>query len=255
VKLRSVKLNGSECARALLLFLVCGMVISACGQWDSTREGDSGANMGGSGVEEARRTKGRVVYAALGDSTGVGVGAREGGGYVARLFERIRPEHTDSKLINLCVSGATTEDVLRGQLHEAVNARPTLVTLGVGINDLGHGLTAEQFARNYEEIVLQLKKETSARVVVTNVPDISLAPVVPATEREATRRRIELFNEKLESIARRYQLSVVDIYTETHRVIPEHPEFFSDDGFHPSAEGYAYWAETMWPAVKEAIEE
>jgi acyl-CoA thioesterase-1 len=212
--------------------------------------------MGGSGVEESRQAQtGRVVYAALGDSTGVGVGAREGGGYVARLFERIRPEHADSKLINLCVSGATTEDVLRGQLREAINARPTLVTLGVGINDLGHGLSAEQFARNYEEIVLRLKKETSARVVVTNVPDISLAPVVPASERGATRHRIELFNEKLESIARRYDLSVVDVYSETHKVIPEHPEFFSDDGFHPSAEGYAYWAEMMWPAVKEAIGE
>ena len=211
--------------------------------------------MGGSGVEEVRREKAAVVYVALGDSTGVGVGAREGGGYVARLFERIRPERPDSRLINFCVSGATTEDVLRGQLREAINARPTLITLGIGINDLGHGLTHEQFAANYEEIVRQLKTETSARVVVTNVPDISFAPVIPASERDATRRRIELFNEKLEAIARRYELSVVDIYSETHRVIPEHPEFFSDDGFHPSAEGYAYWAETMWPAVKAAIGE
>ncbi len=206
------------------------------------------------GGEEVAREKAAVVYAALGDSTGVGVGASEGGGYVARLFERIRRERPDSRLVNLCVSGATTEGVLAGQLHAAINSRPTLVTLGIGINDLGHGLTAEQFARNYEEIVKLLKTETSARVVVTNVPDISLAPVIPLSEREATRRRIELFNEKLESIARRYELSVVDVYSETHRAIPAHPEFFSDDGFHPSAEGYAYWAETMWPAVKDAID-
>ncbi len=207
----------------------------------------------GSSVEEVGREKMAVVYAALGDSTGVGVGAREGGGYVARLFEKIKPERPDSKLINLCVSGATTEDVLRGQLQQAIASRPTLVTLGIGINDLGHGLTAEQFSGNYEEIVRQLRTETSARVVVTNVPDISFAPVIPVSERDATRRRIQLFNEKLETIARRYELSVVDIYSETHRVIPAHPEFFSDDGFHPSAEGYSYWAETMWPAVKAAI--
>jgi acyl-CoA thioesterase I len=116
-------------------------------------------------------------------------------------------------------------------------------------------MTPERFARNYEEIVRRLKTETDARVVVTNVPDISLAPVIPRSERDATRRRIELFNEKLESIARRYELGVVDVYSETHRVIPAHPEFFSEDGFHPSAEGYAYWAETMWPAVREAIGE
>ncbi|HKQ52798.1 MAG TPA: SGNH/GDSL hydrolase family protein, partial [Pyrinomonadaceae bacterium] len=173
----------------------------------------------------------------------------------ARLFERIRGERPDSRLVNLCVSGATTEDVLREQLRAATSARPTLVTLGIGINDLGHGLTAERFSANYEEIVKRLKTETAARVVVTNVPDISLAPVIPRSERDATRRRIELFNERLESIARRYDLSVVDVYSETHRVIPAHPEFFSEDGFHPSAEGYAYWADTMWPAVKEAIGE
>ena len=253
--MRSERLNGSECVRALLFFLACGaLIVSACAQSDSTRKEGSKTNMGGSGgVEESRRPKTAVVYAALGDSTGVGVGAREGGGYVARLFERIKPERPDSKLINLCVSGATTEDVLRGQLQPAISARPTLVTLGIGINDLGHGLTPERFARNYEEIVRRLTTETSARVVVTNVPDISFAPVIPPSERDATRRRIQLFNEKLETIARRYELSVVDVYSETHRVIPTHPEFFSDDGFHPSAEGYAYWADTMWPAVKEAI--
>jgi lysophospholipase L1-like esterase len=138
-------------------------------------------------------------------------------------------------------------------LRPAWGARPTFVTLGIGINDLGHGLTPERFARNFEAIVKRLTTQTSARVVVTNLPDISFAPVIPASERDRTRRRIELFNEKLEEIARRYGLSVVDVYSETHRVIPTHPEFFSDDGFHPSAEGYRYWADTMWPAVKEAI--
>jgi len=34
-------------------------------------------------------TTGPVVYVALGDSTGVGVGARDGRGYVARLFGRL----------------------------------------------------------------------------------------------------------------------------------------------------------------------
>src|SRR4051812_17377096 len=51
-----------------------------------------------------------VIYAALGDSTGVGVGAKEGG-YVARLFTRIKSVRPDSTLTNVCVSGAETEDV------------------------------------------------------------------------------------------------------------------------------------------------
>lgn len=196
-----------------------------------------------------------VVYTALGDSTGVGTGAKEGGGYVLRLFKRIESEHPQSRLTNFCVSGATTEDILRGQIGEAINSRPTLVTLGIGINDIGHGMDVDRFARNYEEIISRLKRETTASVVVTNIPDISFAPVVFESQRAATRRTVELFNERIHSIAKRYEVAVVDTFTETHNMIPTHPEFFSEDGFHPSDAGYEYWEKTMWPAVKHAIDQ
>jgi lysophospholipase L1-like esterase len=127
------------------------------------------------------------------------------------------------------------------------------VTLGIGINDIGHGMSVAQFERNYEEIIKKLKAETKATIVVTNVPDISFAPVVPLYARDSTRRNVQLFNEKIHAIAERHDLLIVDVYSETHRVIPTHPEFFSEDGFHPSTEGYEYWAETMWPTVKSAI--
>lgn len=234
-------------ARALVLLFFLVYSAASCAQSDS-RQREKMTSMGKEKESPA------VVYAALGDSTGVGVGANVGGGYVARLFERIKREQPQSRLTNLCVSGATTEDVLREQLRPAISARPTLVTLGIGINDIGHGITIAQFARNYEEIIKRLKTETTAAIVVTNIPDISFAPVVPAYARDSTRRNVELFNEKVHAIAERYGLRVVDVYTETHSVIPKHPEFFSADGFHPSAEGYEYWAQAMWPAVKSAIE-
>lgn len=239
------RFKGSECFLALLFFLV--WCAAACAQSNSVRK-ENKANMG---TEEQSAA---VVYTALGDSTGVGVGARDGKGYVARLFEHIRQERAGARLHNLCVSGATTEDVLRGQLDAAIRTRPTLVTLGIGINDIGHGMPVERFARNYEAIIKRLKAETSAAIVITNIPDMSFAPVIPAGARDDTRRSVQLFNEKLEAIAKRYELLVVDTYAETHRVIPSHPEFFSEDGFHPSAEGYEYWAEAMWPTVKAAID-
>jgi lysophospholipase L1-like esterase len=238
----SSKLFHGECILTLLLLLI----YSASCAHSNPAQKENRANM----VKEEQGVP--VVYTALGDSTGVGVGAKQGGGYVARLFERIKRERSNARLTNLCVSGATTDDVLRGQLGAAISSHPTLVTLGIGINDIGHGLTAETFARNYEEIIKRLK-ETGARIVVTNIPDISFAPVVPATARDETRQRVQLFNEKVYAIAERYKLMVVDIYTETHNVIPTHPEFFSEDGFHPSDAGYEYWAKTMWPTVKSAM--
>jgi acyl-CoA thioesterase-1 len=208
----------------------------------------------GQGAGAARKA-GPVVYVALGDSTGVGVGARQGGGYVARLFERLERERPGSRVVNLCVSGAETGDVLRGQVPRVAASRPTLVTLGIGINDLTHGVEVEQFARNYDEIVSRIKDATDAPVVATNIPDISTAPRVPAFMREGVSQRIALFNEEIKKIAARRDLRLVDAYGMSREVISSHPEFFSADGFHPSAEGYEYWAKMMWGAVKEAVGE
>ena len=197
-------------------------------------------------------TTGPIIYVALGDSTGSGVGAREGG-YVARLFKQIEERRVDSKLINLCVSGATTSDVLRGQLDRGVTADPDFVTLGIGINDIGHGLTLDQFSRNYEEILGTLKEKTRARIVVTNIPDISSAPRIPGPMRNEYQQQIIQFNRKLEEIAARHGATVFDIYTITTEELPSHPEYFSSDGFHPSDAGYELWAQRMWPTVAQVI--
>ncbi|HEX7330293.1 MAG TPA: SGNH/GDSL hydrolase family protein [Pyrinomonadaceae bacterium] len=195
---------------------------------------------------------GPIVYVALGDSTGAGVGARDGG-YVARLFTRILEQRPGSKLSNLCVSGATTADLVRGQLERGVALNPDLVTVGIGINDIGHGLTLEQFSKNYEEILSTLKQKTRARVVVTNIPDISSAPRIPGSMRSEYQRQIVQFCERLQEIAIRHGATIFDINTITKTELPSHPEYFSADGFHPSDQGYELWATSMWPTVEEVI--
>lgn len=195
---------------------------------------------------------GPVNYVALGDSTGAGVGAKNGG-YVARLFRRIEKLKPGSRLLNLCVSGATSEDVKREQLDRAIAAKPTLVTLGIGINDLGHGLSLEASVANIQTILTRLKKETTATIVVSNLPDISAAPRIPPPLRAEVQQRIEHLNQKIAEIAAGHGVKVFDIYTSTHQLLPAHPEYFSSDGFHPSDSGYEVWAEQMWPTVAEAI--
>jgi lysophospholipase L1-like esterase len=237
--------------RQLLHILVCLLQSAFCLFLCAACAGSSG---GGSEAKMKEAGKGgAVTYAALGDSTGVGVGAREGG-YVARLFRRIVEARPGSKLTNVCVSGATTTDVLRGQIEPALAARPTLITLGIGINDVGSGMDVEMFARNYEMIIKRLKR-ADAPIVITNIPDVSLAPVVSPDARAEVSQRVMLFNRRIEEIASRNGLLVVDAFKATRETIPSHPEFFSDDGFHPSDKGYESWAEAMWPTVKKAIGE
>ena len=195
---------------------------------------------------------GPVRYVALGDSTGSGVGARNGG-YVARIFKRIETVRGGSTLMNLCVSGATSDDVLNRQLERGLAADPNLVTLGIGINDIGHGLELEEFAENYDAILKRLKEGTRATIVVSNLPDISSAPRIPATLRSEYQQRIIVFNRKLEEIANRHGVVIFDVFAITHEQLARHPEYFSADGFHPSDPGYELWAEQMWPTIARVI--
>jgi acyl-CoA thioesterase-1 len=195
---------------------------------------------------------GPVNYLALGDSTGAGVGAREGG-YVARLFRRIVAIRPESKITNLCFSGATTSDVIRDQLDRGVKVNPNLVTLGIGINDIGHGMSLDRFSQNYDQILSTLRSKTSATIVVTNIPEISSAPRIPVAMRAEYQQRIVLYNQKLKEVAARHEVTMFDIYTITHEQLPAHPEYFSADGFHPSDQGYELWAETMWPTIAQVI--
>lgn len=197
--------------------------------------------------------RGPVLYAALGDSTGVGVGATRGGGYVARLFERIERARPGSRLHNLCVSGATTEDVLRyqvGRLGE--HGAPTLVTVGIGVNDVSR-LMLEEYERNLDQLVRRVRAVTASPVVMTNIPDIACAPAVPDFMREEARKRIAAFNGALARVAGQHELVVVDVYTRSSELLPERPDFFCSDRFHPSDEGYQFWADEMWPTVEQAI--
>lgn len=215
-------------------------------------DGHAGVNQQASESMSITPISGPVNYVALGDSTGVGVGARNGG-YVARLFQNIVSERPGSKLNNLCVTGATTEDVLRSQLRQGIAGNPNLITLGIGINDIGHGIGVEEFARNYEEILSGLRRGTSAKIVVTNIPDISSAPRIPEFARREYQQSIIVFNERLEAIATRYEVTLFDVHSTTRDQLPSHPEFFSSDGFHPSDAGYEFWAREMWPVVARAI--
>jgi acyl-CoA thioesterase I len=254
--------TGAQHARVRVLALVLiALVGGACGEL--AEHFSSGNKMGvstttGSGMLDEKdgattKRNAPVIYVALGDSTGVGVGAQRGGGYVARLFERIEREHKGSEVVNLCASGARTDDVLRTQLPRVATAHPTLVTVAIGINDVTNNVPGAQFARNYETIITQLQSVTSAPIVASNIPDISYAPAVPAYARAEARRCIELFNSQIAERARRHNVTLIDAYSLTRDIVPSHLEFFSADGFHPSDAGYEYWAKMMWPAVQDVL--
>jgi acyl-CoA thioesterase I len=199
-----------------------------------------------------RKTASRTVnYVALGSSTGAGIGARVGG-YPDALVRLLAEAGIDARLVNLCETGATTLDVLEDEADRVATLRPGLITLGIGANDVVRGVPEEAFAYNLEQIASRLAL-ARAPVIVANIPDLTLCPIAQNYQPEPYRARIELFNEHIEATCSRHGFLVTDLYEMSQREAPGHPEYFSSDGFHPSAAGYELWARELWPHVQRAL--
>jgi acyl-CoA thioesterase I len=190
-----------------------------------------------------------ISYVSLGDSTAVGVGATRGGGYPERLASRLRRDGLSVGHTNLGMSGARVRDVVTGQLKRAIATQPTLVTLGIGTNDLWRGTPLEDFAEDLERIASRLK-QTGAPLVVVNLADLALAPVARLVPSSLYEGRIETFNEAIATVARKHGMHLVDLYSASREFLPGRMDFFSPDGFHPSESGYEQWADLMLPTVR-----
>lgn len=198
-----------------------------------------------------RRTT--LSYVALGDSTVYGLGATSPSRhFVGRLFERIRHEYPNARLVNRGVCMATAADVLAQQVPDAILDRPHLVTLSVGPNDLRRGFTPQDFARRVEVILERLHRETEATVVVNRLPEMEFCPRFSKAERSLVGAMTRYYNHALQHVVDGFGIELIDIGV-ADRPEAERHRFFSADGYHPSDEGYAAWTDVVWGAVNRLI--
>ncbi len=196
-----------------------------------------------------------VLYVALGDSTVEGVGASSvETNYVSRLHARLGVIYPAAEAVNLGAGGATSADVVAGQLTRAVELQPTLVTLSIGPNDITGRVPLELYERNVETILTALADKTRAVAVVNLIPDLAVTPRFRSSPaRDTVGQLTRQFNDALRRQAKRRGMAVVDLYTASQVEVPARPELVGGDGYHPSDAGYARWAELMWAGLRPRI--
>jgi acyl-CoA thioesterase I len=191
-----------------------------------------------------------ILY-ALGDSTGVGVGARHS--YIDRVFTRMSEAGHSFRLQNFSESGATTSDVLHDEVGRIERGAHGLVLVGIGANDLTSGTASDVFGRQFEAIVAGVRARTDAPIVVSNIPDVSLAKAIQPAWRAPLAARVDAYNAVIAKVARERNLVVFDLCALTRQTLPTHPEYLSVDGFHPSDRGYEAWATGLWQVVRRVL--
>ncbi len=179
-------------------------------------------------------------YVAVGDSLSEGLGdPLEGGatrGWAALLAGHLRAVEPGLEFTNLAVRGYLTRHAIRHQLRPALAARPDLVSVFIGGNDvlMRRTFEPETFARELAQLVEPFAVP-GVTVVLSTIPDLTAcSPLLPPL-RGRLRARIEAANAVVREQSRTSGTVLLDAWADPRT---RRHAMWSIDRIHPSAQGH-----------------
>ncbi len=120
----------------------------------------------------------------------------------------------------------------------------------LAVNDLNARVPLERYSDNLDQLLDRLST-TRARVLVGNVPDLARLASAAGRDPGPLNEEVRRWNTEIAAAAQRHGATLVDLHARWQEVA-EHPEYLSQDGFHPSSEGYARLADVFAEALDGA---
>jgi len=191
-----------------------------------------------------------LSYVIMGDSTSISQGSKYEEGFAFASVSHLARSFT-VKSLNTGISGATTEDVRRDQLSQAVGIRPDIVLLAVGGNDVTHLVRSKVIEESVQYIIDELKKANpKVRIVVTSSPAMDSVTRFPDGAKQLLGLRTRQVNAIFEELIKKNDLISAPIAAKTRDAFIADPTLTAADNFHPNARGYALWI----PVVNQALD-
>jgi lysophospholipase L1-like esterase len=175
-------------------------------------------------------------FVALGDSLTEGVGDRVGNGWRgwAALLAGGLSEPA-AEFTNLAVSGAQTRDVLETQLPAALDLRPDVASVVVGVNDTLRGtFDIEKIAERLDRVYASFTRQGTA-VLTACLPDPGTMLGLPAVLGNPLARRQRAVNTVVHTLSERY--GAVHLHAVDDAWIMER-SMWSSDRLHPGERGH-----------------
>jgi lysophospholipase L1-like esterase len=183
-------------------------------------------------------------FVALGDSLTAGKGdAGPGGrpvGWAQRLADVLSVRTAvRCTLTNLAEDRATVTKVLKEQLPAVVPAKPDLVSVTVGMNDIrARGFDELSFKSELGQLLEGLAA-TEAKVLTCTLPNIAAIMPLPPELTEIARERMRLATDIIREQAESYGAVCLDAWA-----LPgmSNPDLYSPDRMHPNGKGHQFIA-------------
>jgi len=217
-----------------------------------------------------------VVYVAVGASESVGVGADDPPrqAWTQVFSETALPKRT--QFVNLGIPGATVADAISRELPQALTLTPTIVTVWLNVNDLTSLVSPDQYEKQLDDLVHQLRRGGATRVLVANTPPLDRLPAYlaclpnPPTgsppcaingvarlllpNATVVNAAVAAYNDAVTRVVTKEGAVLVDLNAVgmQARADGREPSLVGPDGFHPSTAGHAVVAKAFADALKSS---
>jgi acyl-CoA thioesterase-1 len=181
----------------------------------------------------------RPAIVCFGDSLTAGFGLDPGQSYPELLQSELDRKGYRYRVVNLGVSGDTTQDGL-ARLSMVLADHPQIVVLEFGANDGLRGQPVTVAEQNQARIIEALQK-AGARVVLAG---ITLPPNYGP-------EYLNRFNSMYPDLAKRYHLALIPFLLAE---VAAKPNLMQRDGLHPNAEGTRLVAQNVLRVVEPLLQ-
>ncbi|MFM7858650.1 MAG: SGNH/GDSL hydrolase family protein [Flammeovirgaceae bacterium] len=186
-------------------------------------------------------------YLALGDSYTIGESVTEGERWPNQLADSLRKKGINiSKPRIIATTGWRTDNLKNAMNIAQLKPEYDFVSLLIGVNNQYQGKSAEQYAIEFEDLLLtaiHLAKGNKQNVFVVSIPDYGFTPF-GKPKQEAIAKAINQFNAINNRITHKHNIQYFNI-TEISRKGLQEPDLVANDGLHPSGKMYAQWVQLI----------
>jgi lysophospholipase L1-like esterase len=186
-------------------------------------------------------------YLALGDSYTIGESVSEAERWPNQLTDSLnRKGFKIGRPTIIATTGWRTDNLKNAMNIAQLKPEYDLVSLLIGVNNQYQGKPADQYAKEFEDLLktaIHLAKGKKENVIVVSIPDYGYTPF-GKPKQEAITKAIDLFNEINARITYQYKVQYFNI-TEISRDGLTEPNLVASDGLHPSGKMYAEWVELI----------
>lgn len=178
----------------------------------------------------------------------------------ASLEAKLKSEGKSVRVLNKGIGGERTDQALARLDSTVLNEKPAIVTIMYGSNDsyvdkgkTASRLTREQYRANLVELVKRFRKAGAVPILMT--PPCVAEDAGKNGLGETPNLRLTGFAEACREVAKAEKVRLVDNFDLWTKAAEKRGKLadWMTDGVHPNPEGQSFLAESILPALRDAL--